>query len=151
MRNAIVHEVETAVSNTKEDVLNSMAVLIDSRLNTFQSNIQQSQKDISDVQMSKIEERVSDNFRFQRKGNENQYKHSAKVMSKLEDVRSIQAKKNISESIGIVQKRQKMTKPADSSELGWKVVQQYESNPIADDSEDEKWMNRALSKAERIA
>ena len=59
MRNAIVHEVETAVSNTKEDVLNSMAVLIDSRLNTFQSNIQQSQKDISDVQMSKIGESVS--------------------------------------------------------------------------------------------
>ena len=67
MRNAIIHEVETAVSNTKQDLLNSMAVLIDSRLNTFQSNIQQSQKDISDFQMSKIEESVTDNFRFQRK------------------------------------------------------------------------------------
>ena len=81
MRNAIVHEVETAVSNTRQDLLNSM--------NTFQSNIQQSQKDISDVQISKIEESVSDNFRFQRKGNENQYKHSVKVMSKLKEVRSI--------------------------------------------------------------
>jgi hypothetical protein len=40
MLNAIVHEVETAVSNTKQDLLNSMAVLIDSRLDTFQSNIQ---------------------------------------------------------------------------------------------------------------
>ena len=59
IRNSIVHEVETAVSNTNEDVLNSIAVLIDSRLNTFQSNIQQSQKDISDVQMSKIGESVS--------------------------------------------------------------------------------------------
>ena len=70
MRNAIVHEVEAVVSNTKQDLLNSMAVLIDSRLNTFQSNIQQSQKDISDFQMSKIEQSVTDNFRFQRKGNE---------------------------------------------------------------------------------
>jgi hypothetical protein len=34
-----------------------------------------------------------------------------------------------------------MIKLADSSELGWKVVQEYESNPIADDSEDEKRMN----------
>jgi hypothetical protein len=67
MRNAIIHEVETAVSNTKQDLLNSMAVLIDSRLNAFQSNIQQSQKDISDFQISKIEESVTDNFRFQRK------------------------------------------------------------------------------------
>jgi len=69
-------------------------------------------------------------------------------MSKLEDARSIQAKENISEGIGIVQERQKMIKLAD---YYWKVVQEYESNPIADDSEDEKWMNRALSKAERIA
>jgi hypothetical protein len=32
MRNPIVHEVETTVSNTKQDLLKSMAVLIDSRL-----------------------------------------------------------------------------------------------------------------------
>jgi hypothetical protein len=65
MQNAIVHEVETAVSNTKQDLLNSMAVLIDCRLDTFQSNIQQ-----SDFQISKIEESVTYNFRFQRNGNE---------------------------------------------------------------------------------
>jgi hypothetical protein len=84
MRNAIVYEVETAVSNTKQDLLNSMAVLIDSRLDTFQSNMQQ-----SDFQISKIEESVTDNFRFQRNGNKNQYKHSVKVMSKLKEARSI--------------------------------------------------------------
>ena len=37
----------------------------------------------------------------------------------------------------------------DSSDLDWKVVQEYQRNPIADDSEDEKLVNRALSKAER--
>ena len=84
MRNAIVHEVETAVSNTKQDLLHSMAVLIDFRLDTFQSNIQQ-----SDFQISKIEESVTDNFRFQRNGNENQYKHSVNVISKLKEARSI--------------------------------------------------------------
>jgi len=136
MRNAIIHEVETAVSNTKQDLLNSMAVLIDSRLNTFQSNIQQSQKDISDFQISKIEESVTDNFRFQRKGNENQYKHSVKVMSKLKEARSIlenpdmnsqkvvSAKEKISEGICLVQERHKMIKLADSSDLGWNVVQE---------------------------
>jgi hypothetical protein len=41
-----------------------------------------------------------------------------------------------------------MTKLADSSDLGWKIVHEYQSNPIADDSEDEKIMNGALSKAE---
>ena len=59
----------------------------------------------------------------------------------------VAAKENISEDIGIVQERQNMIKLADSSDLGWKAVQEYESNPIADDSENEKRMNRALSKA----
>jgi hypothetical protein len=31
-----------------------------------------------------------------------------------------------------------MTKLADSSDLGWKIVHEYQSNPIADDSEDLK-------------
>jgi hypothetical protein len=67
----------------------------------------------SDFQISKIEESVTDNFRFQRNGNENQYKHSAKVMSKLKAARSIlenpdmnsqqvvASKEKISEGIGI--------------------------------------------------
>jgi hypothetical protein len=82
-------------------------------------------------------------------------------MSKLKEARSIlenpdmnsqkvvAAKENISEGIGIVQERQKMIKLGDTSDLGWKVVQEYERNPIAYVSEDEKRTNRALSKAER--
>ena len=42
-----------------------------------------------------------------------------------------------------------MIKLDDSSDLDCIVVQEYERNPIADDSEDEKLVNRALSKAER--
>ena len=61
----------------------------------------------------------------------------------------VTAKEKISESIAIVQERQKIIKLADSSDLGWKVAQEYESNPIADDSEDKKRMHRALSKAEK--
>jgi hypothetical protein len=51
--------------------------------------------------------------------------------------------------VGIAQERQKMIKQDDSTDYGWKVVQEYEINHIADDSEDENLVNRALSKAER--
>ncbi|VDI46194.1 Hypothetical predicted protein [Mytilus galloprovincialis] len=40
---------------------------------------------------------------------------------------------------------------ADSSEHGWRVVQEYTSNPLADDSEDDKKIMRATSRAERKA
>ena len=36
--------------------------------------------------------------------------------------------------------RQKLVKLADSTDLGWRVVQEYESKPLADDSDDEKKM-----------
>ena len=42
-----------------------------------------------------------------------------------------------------------MIKLDDSSDLDCEVVHEYQRNPIADDSEDEKLVNRALSKAER--
>ena len=46
--------------------------------------------------MSKIEERVTDNCHFQRKRNENQYKHSVKVMSKPKEAHSIQENSDMS-------------------------------------------------------
>ena len=45
--------------------------------------------------------------------------------------------------------RQKLIKLANSSKLGWKVVQEYESHLLADDSDDEKRMYRATARATR--
>ena len=64
--------------------------------------------------MSKIQESVINNCHFQRKVNQNQYKHSVKVISNLKEVRSIlensdintqkvvAAKEKISECIRLV-------------------------------------------------
>ena len=38
--------------------------------------------------------------------------------------------------------RQKLIKMADASELGWRVVNEYVSNPLASDSDDEKRIYR---------
>jgi hypothetical protein len=56
-------------------------------------------------------------------------------------------RKYLNVSVLYVQERQMMIKLADSPDLGWKVAQEYQRNPI--NSEDEKVMNRALSKVER--
>ncbi|KAK3083399.1 hypothetical protein FSP39_021737 [Pinctada imbricata] len=58
---------------------------------------------------------------------------------------------NISEGITIVKQRQILVKLADSSELGWKVVQEYQSNPLTKDSDDEKKMIKAQHRAESKA
>ena len=45
--------------------------------------------------------------------------------------------------------RQKLIKLADSSELGWRVVTEYEANPLASDSDDEKRMYKAEARASK--
>lgn len=49
----------------------------------------------------------------------------------------------------IIGHRQKLIQLADSSELGWRVVHEYETNPLADDSEDERRMYKAEARANR--
>lgn len=96
---------------------------------------------------------------FRKQGNENQYKHEARVLTKLKEAREHlncgsddgveSAKTSIAEGIEMVKNRQKVIKFGRSSQLGWKVVQEYQANPIADDSDDEKKMYRGQIRAER--
>ncbi|CAG2232085.1 unnamed protein product [Mytilus edulis] len=118
IREAIANEVKSVIASSKQDMLNNMSAMMNSRLNRLQSNIQQSQFDISNAQITKIEESVSNNYKFQRKGNENQFRHSVKVISKLTEARSLldtpdvslskvaAAKDKISEGIDLVQEPQ---------------------------------------------
>ena len=99
-----------------------MQSILTSRLDDFQQGLQKSQMDISNSQMAKIEENLCDNFTFRRKGNENQYKHEAKVLAKLKEANTHlndpnvgmpsvnAAKEKISEGIELVQNRQKVIK-----------------------------------------
>ena len=47
--------------------------------------------------------------------------------------------------------RQKLILMADSSELGWKVANEYETNPLAEDSDDERRIFKAEARAARKA
>ena len=53
----------------------------------------------------------------------------------------------LDEGMKLMEKRQKHIKVADRSDYGWSMVKHYDSHPLADDSNDEK----RLEKAEREA
>ena len=158
---AIASEVKKAVDASQGQLLTNMQILMDSNFKTFKSSIENTQKELSTTQISKIEENLFGTYTFIRHGNEAQYRGNIKVMSKLreadDNLQSTnltmdnvkKARGNIAEGIELLNERQKLIKIADSSPLDWKVVAEYESNPIADDSDDEKKILKAQSRAEK--
>jgi hypothetical protein len=58
-------------------------------------------------------------------------------------------RKLIKEGQHLIKKRQKLIKLSDRTKDGWKVAQEYESDDLASDSEDEKRILKAMSAVER--
>ena len=151
-------------SNKENDMLSKMEELISSKLNAFEQRMERTQRELSQSQISVIQTQLtSDNYSFRKKSNEEQHKVNSQVLEKMKEAdgylretsrdstgeASLMAHRKISEGIDILSHRQKLVKLADSSEHGWKVVQEYEAHPLAEDSDDEKKIYRAQLKADR--
>lgn len=129
-------------------------------LSTYLDTDTDTEKSISDNQIAKIDESINDSYKFRKRGNEEQFKHNNKVFVKLAEVKSEidhehvtadnidNAKRKITEGMDLVKGRQKLIKLADSTEAGWRVVDEYVSNPLADNSDDEKKIYKAKVRAE---
>ena len=78
LRDTIEKEVHSAVESTQNQLLNSLTSLLDARLDGFQRNIQENQKALSESQMAKIDENMTDTFKFKKRGNEEQYNCNGK-------------------------------------------------------------------------
>ncbi|KAK3096687.1 hypothetical protein FSP39_002370 [Pinctada imbricata] len=142
-------------------MLSDIQCMRTAQFSNFERSFSERQRKINYENLAKIENIASgsNDYTFKRKGNEEQFKHSVKVMEKLRaainslstpdpELSSISSdKQSISE---LVTHRHKLIKLADSSKLGWKVVEQYETHQLADDSDDEKRIHKAEARAEKL-
>ena len=156
-----------AMASTKEQnrLLTQMEVLVSNRLEAFESRMVDAQRVLSETQLAKLQQNfgANDTYQFRRKGNEEQYKCNRQVLNSLREADAhlgelttpdappafSAARRKLVEGMNAILHRQKMIKLADSSELGWRVVQEYEAHPLAEDSDDEKKIYRAQIHADR--
>ena len=104
-------------------------------------------------------------YQFRKKGNEAQFDFNTKVEDHIEAARkelgkvtpSNPDKATVSKAIAHLDEgtkaivvRQKHIKVADRSEFGWSVVSIYESDELAENSDDEKRLFKAEKEAERM-
>ena len=146
----------------ENSLLSQMEELINSKFNAFEQRISANQRELSQSQLASIQQSIgaTDDYTFRKKGHEQQHKVNGRVLDSLRQADGfIQeftagssadpldgARNKIAEGISILTHRQKCTKLADSSEHGWRMVQEYVSNPLADD---EKRIQRAHIQADR--
>jgi hypothetical protein len=153
----IRHEVVNVVAQSQNALMSQLKDFISNEM----GKVQDQQQGIAETQITKIEATLSDGYKFKRRGNEELFKHNNKILSKIKEADNVldannpsqegisKAKEKLAEGMSLLIYRQKIIKIADSSDLGWRVVQEYEANPLADDSDDEKKLFKAESRAER--
>lgn len=134
----------------------NISELLDNRLAVMQRNISENQKAIAEKLEARMEQVISEGYKLKKRGNEEQHKHNVKIFVKMQETsenltenKVQRTQRNIAEGLDIIKHRQKLIKLADSSEAGWRAVNEYTKNPIASDSEDEKKISKAQTRAER--
>ena len=93
---------------------------------------------------------------FKKRGNEKQFKINDQVLdclhagqSELKNNQYAAAKASLDKGIQLINDRQKMILLADSEKCGWRTVEEYATNKLADNEEDEKRIFKASLRAER--
>ena len=158
---SILHEATSEPTASVGIVFEQFKSYIDGRLHDLTSTLQasaQSSTSYESLQSSKKLQRETDAQKLKYKANSRQYLHNAEVEEYVtetirllaeDDPDTNQALTSANHALAAIQKRQKLIKLADKSEAGWMAVEEYESDELADDSDDAKRIKKAQEKAAR--
>ena len=109
----------------------------------LETRLEQKGKELEDKQKIDLQ---AEKFKF--RGNQKQFVFNAEFEELAGKIKEANAQKDhekvaqlTDQTKSLLHKRQKLIKPADSSEAGWDAVQEYECQDIASDDEDDKKIN----------
>ncbi|KAK3085977.1 hypothetical protein FSP39_011534 [Pinctada imbricata] len=149
--------VSNAMQQNQNQFLSDMKNVIQNQFERMEERVTNSQREMNDFQLKRLQSLTNESYVFKRKGNEAQFKFNNEVKGRLDladtclkdnpEQGSEKALSYISEGIELLNNRQKLVKLADMSDNGWRVVQEYETHQLASDSDDEKRIVKAEAKA----
>ena len=141
------------VENSSSRQEQSNPPLVDQVFSLFKTYLA-SQLDEKSKQLEGKSKVVKEAAEFKFKGNRKQFELNAQLdhifgqievnLNEPQEVRML-----VAEGRQLIKKRQKLIKLADRSKDGWLVVQEYESDELASNSEDEKKIRKAKLSAEK--
>ena len=116
---------------------------VTSAVGVFKKDLDGTSKELEELKYKKP---VS--FRY--KGNEEQTNHNNKILDLLDKAQKASGEQSASfvkEAVKEIKNRNKLVRFADTSEAGWLAVEEYVQNPLADNSDDDKKMRSAATRA----
>ena len=119
------------------------------------SQIKRSNEDSAESQMKEIKRlKFNESHKFKKKANEDQFKFNQKLSETLDSAKSAaensqleKVKTSLEEGETLISERQKHILLTDKSDYGWATVDEYKKHSLADDSDDEKRIFKAESRA----
>ena len=148
-------------------VISSSKKAMEKQLTDFKNEIRSNHEEVTERMAKKMKRGKA--LEFKKKGNELQFKFNEEVIDNLEDVEEelerFQESKLPSEAASplkkvkealktgkeLLENRQKLIKMADRSQYGWDVVKEYQTDELADGSDDEKRIQKAEKAAKKRA
>ena len=138
--------------------IQSSQARFESQLSSFKDEMRQGQEEAATKALKRA--RHERPYVFRRKGNEEQAAFNARLDEALTEAQMDLAGPSTSVALGrahkaldrgrqMIAERQKLIRIADRSELGWSVVTEYTADELAEDSDDEKRLEKAERSAER--
>ena len=117
----------------------------------LENRLEQKGKELEEKQKIDLQ---AEKFKF--KSNQKQFVFNADLEELVGKIKEVNAQKDhkkvahlTDQAKALLHKRQKLIKLADSSEAGWDAVQEYESQDIASDDEDDKKIGNARAAGNR--
>ncbi|XP_072166153.1 uncharacterized protein [Diadema setosum] len=141
------------VSNAIKEAFGSFKEYFDSSIAQVK---EESEKKLSaaSTELQQLKRASELSFRF--KGNRVQFEFNSSLQEKLEkgvalleEGKHVAALSKLKEGIADIRKRKKLFRLADKSDAGWSAVDEYLSDDLASDSEDEKRIRQAQARAAR--
>ena len=144
----------------KTSVAESIGALTDNLTQVIEDRLGGFAKRFSEENSSTVEQAVKkarrESYTCKRKGNQQQLDHAVQVLEKFDEASDAlkaisydKVKAALDSGTEVVFKRIKGIKMADKSEFGWSTVNEYLSDELASNSDDEKRMYRVERRAER--